>query len=131
MEETIPNQQNFLQVDEIMQRQIDEMASNMNFMGILTIILGAISCIGILSAAYGIPLIFAGIRLRESAEAFRAYIHTSDKNALYAAFSKQNRFFFILKVLAIIYLLLFAVGIIFFISMFGIFMTAIMGSHSM
>ena len=91
---------------------ISKMASDMNFLGIVIIIMGAINCLTIIAAPIGVPIIFAGIRLRESCEFFRNYMMNNDQLTLQQALEKLSRFFFIYKVLTIIYLAFMALYIV-------------------
>ena len=85
---------------------IDRMSKDMSFLGIMSIIGGALVSLSIVGAALGIPVIFAGIRLRESADAFKNYSYNNDPMFSHQAIEKQSRYFFIYKVITIIYLVL-------------------------
>jgi len=52
------------------QSMLRSMSGDMKFIGILTIIGGALTCLSIIGAAIGIPYIFAGIRLKDAASTF-------------------------------------------------------------
>ncbi|MFC1477754.1 DUF5362 domain-containing protein [candidate division KSB1 bacterium] len=78
------------------------MASDMKFVGIMSIVYGAFSCLNCIGAIWGIPIIFAGIRLREAAEKFDEFLRTNTADHLESAFERQGRCFFIVKVLLII-----------------------------
>ena len=97
-----------------------KMASDMNFVGMFTIIYGAISCLSIIGAIIGIPLIFAGIRLREAVDEYKIFQTSNSSAALRRAFEKQQRYFYILKILIIVSLVMMVLYIILFI-VFGIF----------
>lgn len=100
---------------------IESMVKNMKFVGVFTIIYGVISCLGCITAAIGIPMIFAGIRLKESADFYRAYAgaNMSNPELLLQAFEKQRKFFNIQKILIIIGLVLTALYLVFIIVMFA------------
>ncbi len=103
---------------------INSLVGNMKFVGVFTIIYGALTCLGCISAAIGIPMIFAGIRLRESADFFKAYADANMNNPeiLSQALEKQNRFFNIQKIIIIVSLVLTVLYIIFMILVFfGVF----------
>lgn len=91
----------------------DKMTSDMKFVGIFTIIYGAISCLSIIGALFGIPVIIAGLRLREAADEYELFKNTSDNHALRRAFEKQQKYFGLLKILIIIGLVLSILGILF------------------
>ncbi len=91
-----------------------KMTKDMNFLGIVSIIYGAFSCISIIGAVIGVPIIITGIRLRESSDAYRAYIDSDDKGMMYRAVERLSSFFYIYKVITIIYIALFVLSIIVF-----------------
>ena len=93
---------------------LNKMASDMNFMAIYSIVMGAITCLSIIGAALGIPQIFAGLRLRESSEAFKSYASTNNVAALQFAFERQQRYFHITKIIAIVGIVLAVLIIIFY-----------------
>jgi hypothetical protein len=95
------------------------MVKNMRFVAIWTIVIGAINCLSCIGAVIGIPVIFAGIRLKESAESFFNFAtsKSNDRMALGIALEKQSRFFHIYKILIIVGIILFIlylIGIIIF-----------------
>ena len=97
-----------------------KMTSDMNFVGMFTIIYGAISCLSIIGAVVGIPLIIAGLRLREAVDEYRVFQRANDSSALRRAFERQYKYFNILKILIIVSLVFMALYIIFFV-VFGLF----------
>jgi hypothetical protein len=115
------------QQEFVQHKVMSKMASDMNFMAIYSIVMGALTCLSIIGAAIGIPQIFAGLRLRESSEAFKSYLTTNNPAALQFAFERQQRYFFITKVLAIVGIILAVLGIIFYFVMISLFLTH--GSH--
>jgi len=100
-----------------METLIHTLTGNMKFVGIFSIIYGALTCLGCITAVIGIPMIFAGMRLRESADFFRAYAAANMNNPdlLSQALEKQNRYFNIQKILIIVGLVLTVLYIIFII----------------
>jgi uncharacterized Tic20 family protein len=98
---------------------VRKMTNDMRFVGLFTIIYGALSCISIIGAVIGIPLIIAGLRLRESADVFVVWLTSKEENKLIQGFDLQGKFFFIHKVIIIITLILFALYIIGMIAFFG------------
>jgi hypothetical protein len=91
---------------------INKMAGDMKFVALWSIISGAISCIGCISAIWGIPIIMSGLRLKEAANGFISYAGNSDKATLEKALYDQGRYFFIQKILIIIVLILLVLEII-------------------
>ena len=84
----------------------------MNFIGLLAMIFGVIYCLTIIGAIFGVPYFIMGKRLRESAEAFTGYNSSSSPRDLETAIERQTRAFFILYILAIISLVLFAIYLV-------------------
>jgi tetrahydromethanopterin S-methyltransferase subunit C len=104
----------FQQTDiTILQGRLREMSKHMSFVGMFCIIYGALACLSIIGAIIGIPYIIAGLRIRESADSYLGFSKSSDARQLLTAFEKQSSFFFIMKVLIIIALVLFALYLIF------------------
>ena len=106
------------------QTVVRDMSRDMKFVGIFSIIFGALECITIVGALIGVPLIFAGIRLREAADSFLGFLNSNDAAALEYGFERQKRFFFIYKVLIIVSIVLM---IFYFVVIIGIIGTAGMG----
>jgi len=94
------------------------MASDMRFVGTFSVVYGAVVCLSIIGALVGIPLIIAGLRLRESGQAYAGV--PRDPSALSRAYSGQASYFKILKVLMIIALVLIACEFIFIFFMGGL-----------
>lgn len=98
---------------------VNKMTGDMQFVGIFYIIIGAIECLTIIGAIVGVPIIICGLRLRESADAFKGYLSSGDSFMLERALERESRFFFIQKVFLIISLVIFVLYIIFLI-VFGL-----------
>jgi Family of unknown function (DUF5362) len=107
---------------------INKLSGDMNFVGIFLIIIGAIECISIVGAIVGIPLIISGLRLRESATSFGSFLTSGNEAALDNALERQSRFFFILKVLIIISIVMFVLEIILLAVFFIPFITSMHGN---
>lgn len=90
----------------------DKMTGNMRFVGMFTIIYGGLICISIVGALVGVPLIIAGMRIREAADQFSIFKITNNTGAMRSGFELQGRFFYILKVLIIVSLVITCVYII-------------------
>lgn len=91
---------------------VKKMAADMKFNGVFTIIYGALNCLTIIGAIIGVPMIFAGLRLNEASDLFKAYLNSGDFVSLSNALERQGRYFFINKVLIIIALVFIALYII-------------------
>lgn len=91
---------------------ISKLSSDMRFVGIFFIIVGALYSITIIGAVLGIPLIISGLRLREASDSFSSYMLSGDNNMLERALERQGRFFFIQKIFIIITLVVMVIYII-------------------
>ncbi len=98
---------------------VRKMIREMRFVGIFYIIIGAFYCLSVIGLILGIPIIFMGLRIREAADYFNLYLAGNDINLLFQAFEKQERFFFINKVLIIIGIVVFVLMIIIYIALFA------------
>lgn len=81
---------------------LDSLAGWMKFLGIYTIVTGAITCIGILTAALGIPMIFAGIGLTNASKNLKEYRQFNNQFTLNNFFTYLNKSFKIYGIFAII-----------------------------
>ena len=86
----------------------------MTFLAVILIVYGALSCLTIIGALFGVPYIFAGLRMKEAAEHFKNFAFGSNITELHYAIERQQRMFFIFKVLTIIAIILFVLVIIFY-----------------
>jgi hypothetical protein len=91
---------------------INKLSSDMRFVGIFYIIVGALYSLTIIGAILGIPLIISGLRLRESSDSFSSFMLSGDNNMLDRALERQSRFFYIQKIFIIITLVLMVLYII-------------------
>lgn len=110
-----PGQGNYNNMNSI----IPGMASDMRLVGIFSIVCGALNCLSCIGAIIGVPLIFAGMRLRESADAFVNYSNSKDTSQLDIAIQRQSRYFFIQKIFLIAALVIFVLYAIFMIILFS------------
>jgi len=99
---------------------VPNLSRYMNFIGLLAIIGGALYCITIIGAVFGIPSIFMGIRLREAADGFKKYLSSDSKQDLGYAIDRQTKAFFIQFVLAIISLAILGLYVIILIIVLGL-----------
>ncbi len=84
----------------------NQMARDMRFYAIVYVIIGAIYCLTIFGAIYGIPLIIYNLKLKDSADQFEEFTRTRDFMVLHKAMENQRKFFFFNKVIIIIGLVL-------------------------
>ncbi len=108
------------------QQVVIKMCKDMRFVGVCSIIYGAISCLSIFGAIFGIPIILMGLRMRESADAFSSYSNSEDRNTLIYAIDRLSKMFFHFKLWIIITLAIFGLYILIIIIVFGIMGTAIL-----
>jgi len=104
------NQQNNFIIHSI----IDSLSGWMKFIGIFTIVSGAIACIGIITAAIGVPLIFAGIALTKGSKSIKTYKQYNSPYVLNEVFTSMNKYFKIKGILVIIGIILSVIYISFF-----------------
>lgn len=91
-----------------------KMIGDMKFVGIFFVISGALSCLSIIGAVFGIPIIMMGLRIREAADKFDGFSRSNDKKFLKQGFELQGRFFKIYKILIIVGIVVFILYFIFF-----------------
>ena len=108
-----------LKVPSQFQYLFDKMNGDMKFVGMFTIIYGGLICLSIIGALIGIPLIIAGMRIREAADQFLIFKKTNNTGAMRSGFELQGKYFHILKVLIIVGIVITAVYIIFIIFFFS------------
>lgn len=113
-----PQQQsNSYQPPSFFQVAFLKMTKDMRFIGMYHIIVGALSCLSIIGAVIGVPIIFIGLRMREAAEQFEFFKTANNSQALRRGFELQGKYFRIWKILIIVGLaiaLLYIIGLIFF-----------------
>ncbi len=88
------------------QMMFSKLTGDMRFAGIFFIISGGISCLSIIGAVIGIPIIFMGIRIREAADQFDMFKSTNNPQALRMGFELQAKYFKIQKIIMIVYICL-------------------------
>ena len=90
----------------------NKMSRDMNFIGLMSIIFGVLFSLTIVLAVLGIPMIFAGIQLRESSNVFRNYAVYGEEDLLQKANEELERYFYINKILWVISLALIIIPLI-------------------
>ena len=96
----------------------DRTLSDMRFMGWISMIYGILTCLSIIGAVLGVPLIIASHRFIEGVNRFQLFRQTGTEGELAAGFYELGRSFRILKILTIIYLVL-TVGYLAFLFLMG------------
>jgi hypothetical protein len=79
---------------------------DMRFIGWVSMIYGILTCLSIVGAVVGVPLIIASHRFIEGINRFDLFRQTGTEDELQAGFYELGRSFRILKILTIIYLVL-------------------------
>ena len=123
-EEQQQNKQSF-QPPSFFQIAFMKMTKDMRFIGMYHIIIGALSCLTIVGAVIGVPVIFIGLKMREAADQFDIFKLANNPQALRKGFELQGKFFNIWKILIIIGIVvtvLYLIGLVFF---FGYLFTSI------
>jgi len=91
---------------------------DMRFMGWISMIYGILTCLSIIGAVLGVPLIIASHRFIEGVNRFQLFREKGTQDELAAGFYELGRSFRILKILTIIYLVL-TVGYLVFLFLLG------------
>jgi len=108
------------------QYAFESMTKDMRFVGMFTIIYGAINCLTIIGALIGAPMIFIGMRIREAADQFLIFKTTNSTAALRFGFELQGKYFRTVKILIIIQLVLMVLSIIAVIIFMSFFLSSFM-----
>jgi|GEM_PF-520762 len=100
-----------------------EMSKNLKFVGIMYIIVGVITCIGIISAIIGVPMIIAGLRAKDAGEKLTGYLQTGDDMSYSSFYKDLSDHFKMLKIYFIIYLISMILGFL----LYGLFFATLIG----
>lgn len=103
---------------ESFKSQLLEMSDNMKLISQFSIVYGIILCLGIIPAVFGIPIIKAGKKLKESANLLKSYATTPDEDTIKNALINMHKFYKIYKKLIIFVIVLSALMILGMILMF-------------
>lgn len=90
------------QYNAFLYQTIDNLSGWMKFMGIYTIVLGSIYCLGIVSAALGIPMILGGRSLFKASNNIIKLKQFNNPFILNETFSSLNKYFKITGIITII-----------------------------
>lgn len=88
--------------NNVLSTTVDQMARDMKFYAIFYVIVGAIYCLSIFGAIFGIPLIIYSLKLKDSGDQFREFAKSKDFFILHKAMENQRKFFFFHKIIIII-----------------------------
>ncbi len=105
---SVPNAQPGLEADfsHPMGPGFGKTLSNMRFVGWVGMVYGILTCLSIVGAIVGVPLIIASHRFIEGLNRFENYRHDRSEAELKEGFREMGRSFQILKILTIIYIVL-------------------------
>lgn len=98
------------------------------FRAVMDIIVGALSCIAIITAAYGVPQIIGGVRLLNACDEMKRYMGTNDIQKINETFVNFNKYFKLTGISTIVKIVF---GVIFFVLYFvfiAIFIRTIMNN---
>lgn len=72
---------------------LNNLISWATFKAVIDIITGVLSCFGIITAIYGVPMIIAGIRLLNAVEEMKKYMSENNLKNISDSFMKLNEYF--------------------------------------
>lgn len=81
---------------------IDSLAGWMKFIGIYTVVIGSITCLGIITCAIGIPMIFSGLSLIKASKNLNLYQNVNNPFSLNEFFITLGKYFKIQGIFIII-----------------------------
>lgn len=110
---------------DLPKENIEKLSRDMKFVALFIIIYGGISTVTILGALVGIPIIFAGLKLRDASNALQNYLISNQPSDFIEAIQKQARAFWILKILIIVVIVMY----VFFIIVFFLFLLPIIKNN--
>jgi type III secretory pathway component EscU len=126
LEDLNSNPSSSFKVPSQFQYLFDKMNGDMKFVGMFTIIYGGLICLSIIGALIGVPLIIAGMRIREAADQFSIFKTTNNTGSMRSGFELQGKYFHILKVLIIVGIVMTVIYIIFIIFFLSTFLSMFM-----
>lgn len=98
------------------------------FRAVMDIIVGALSCLGIITAAYGVPQIMGGVKLLNACDEMKRYMATNDLEKLNTTFISFNKFFKLTGISTIVKIIFGVVFFILYIVFIAIFFKTIMNN---
>lgn len=111
-----------IKITELLQKRLRFIAVMQQICGVISIISGALTCLGIITAIFGVPLLIAGIKLFQSGSAFSLTANTKRGEDLLNAITNLHSYWklLLITIIAIVltYVLLF-VGMLVLIPMLG------------
>ena len=107
---------------DVLKKQLKFIAIMQQIYGVIMIVIGAISCIGILSAIVGIPIILAGVKLFKSGNTFGLAANFDNEQNLIEAIENLHgywKFSLIALICSILFFIIYMILIIALISSIG------------
>lgn len=92
---------------------LDRTLGDMRFMGWVTLVYGVLSCLTIVGAVFGVPVIIAAHRFIEGVNRFEGWGRDRSEDELRLGFHELGRSFRILKIVTIVYLVLTVLYLVF------------------
>ena len=93
---------------------LSKQVSDMRLVGLFYIIYGGLTCLSIIGAIVGVPMLISGLRAREAAKEFEAYEAVGDFDLLAEGLERQGQFFRFQKIYVLINLAFLALMLVFF-----------------
>lgn len=103
------------------------LVSDMRVTGLFWIVFGALSCLSIIGAVAGVPMLLSGLRAREAADAYERAQTGGDPYALGTAYERLAAAFRMQKIYFIVSLVLFAVLMVVYIGVIFAFLSSMDG----
>ncbi|MCK6603689.1 MAG: hypothetical protein HUU43_06375 [Ignavibacteriaceae bacterium] len=104
--------------NSILKSLIFSMKGDMKFVSIMLIIIGAASSLTIVGLIYGIPMILAGLRLKDSADNMNNYLTTDQKSFFELGIENLGQHFKFMKIQYIIMIVMLVLYILFLVFVF-------------
>ena len=106
---------------------LSKQVSDMRLVGLFYIIYGGLTCLSIIGAILGVPMLLSGLRAREAAKHLEAYEAAGDFDALAAGLEEQGQFFRFQKIYILIAL---GLMVLYIIAMIALIAFGVMGGLS-
>ena len=93
---------------------LSKQVKDMRLVGLFYIIYGGLTCLSIIGAIVGIPMLISGLRAREAAKHLETYEAAGNFDALASGLEQQGQFFRFQKIYVLINLAFLALMFVFF-----------------
>lgn len=102
------------ELTELLQKRMRFIAILQQIVGVFTVISGGLSCLGIITAIFGIPMIIAGIRLFQSGSSFAITADVKKGEYLADAINKLHSYWMMVLITFILSIIITAIVLIIF-----------------